>query len=61
MIQVRFARFRFAACGHFVSAESPWSRLELRNLAYFVEKSKIEDIVLQWRSTDSKSGPAKNM
>ena len=35
ILQARFACLRCAACGHFVSAESPCVRLELLNLAYF--------------------------
>ena len=34
-LQARFAYLRCAACGDFVSAESPCGRLELLNLAYF--------------------------
>ena len=40
MLQARFACLRCATCGHFVSAESPCGRLELLNLAYFVNLYK---------------------
>ena len=33
-MQARFAYLRCAACGHIVSAESPYGRLELLNLVY---------------------------
>ena len=35
ILQARFACLRCAACGHYVSAESPCGRLKLLNLTYF--------------------------
>ena len=58
--QARFACLRCAACGHFVSAESPCGRLELLNLNYFWNFFPL-CIYCKQRSTNNFSYGSENM
>ena len=59
-IQARFACLRCAACGHYVSAESPCGRLEQLNLNYFLNFFPLYMYCKQ-RSTNNFSYGSENM